>query len=194
MNCRRDCDLGVVMAAVHREHPPAHRQARDDMVGQMRGGLHHAAGGAGRADAATLAGAGHEEIVPAPCAAGAGEAMGGDAVVEVAAQFPSGDRWRARAVASTMMSAIARLIAQVMPGICQQRERIDLPSVKRLYSHKHDIEDNADTKGWVEIGLDVAVVGVVVVVAVGVVRTHWLQLLSGHRFQGAEATRRGALS
>jgi len=66
------------------------------MVGEMRGGLHHAAGGAGGAHAATVAGVGDQEVVPARNAAGASEAVGEDAAVEVAAAFPLGGRGRAR--------------------------------------------------------------------------------------------------
>jgi len=65
------------------------------MVGQMRGGLHHA-GGAGGAHAATLAGVGNQEVVPARSAAGTGETVGEDAAVEVAAQFPLGGCRRTR--------------------------------------------------------------------------------------------------
>jgi len=76
-------------------------QARDDMVGQMCGGLHHAAGGAGWTDASALAGSGNEEVVPAVGAAGTGKAVGEDAAVEdaaveVAAQFRLGGCGRAR--------------------------------------------------------------------------------------------------
>jgi len=39
------------------------------MIGQMRGGLHHAAGGAGWAHAPALAGVGDQEVVPARSAA-----------------------------------------------------------------------------------------------------------------------------
>jgi len=66
------------------------------MVSQMRGGLHHTAGGAGGADAPALAGVGNEEVVPARSAAGTGEAVGEDAAVEVVAQFPLGGCGRAR--------------------------------------------------------------------------------------------------
>jgi len=61
------------------------------MVGQMRGGLHHAAGGAGRTDAPAFAGVGDQEIVPAVGAAGARKAVGEDTAVEIAAEFSLGD-------------------------------------------------------------------------------------------------------
>jgi hypothetical protein len=59
----------------HREHPLAHRQMRDDVVGQMRRRFDHAPGGAGGAHAATLAG------------------VGEDAAFEIAAEFTLGCRW-----------------------------------------------------------------------------------------------------
>jgi len=50
----------------HREHPLAHRQGREDVIDQVGGGLRHAPGVARGADAAPLAGEGHQEIVAAP--------------------------------------------------------------------------------------------------------------------------------
>jgi hypothetical protein len=44
------------------EHPLAERQRRQDVVGQVGGHLHHAAGVAGGADAAALAGEGDEAL------------------------------------------------------------------------------------------------------------------------------------
>ncbi len=55
------------------QHPLAHRQAGQDMVGQMRGGLHHAPGVAGGADAAPFAGEGDEKVMAAVVAARPGE-------------------------------------------------------------------------------------------------------------------------
>jgi len=78
----------------------AHRQTRDDVVGQMRRlalhylrGVDHAAGSAGRADAAALVtegnprgtGVSDQEVVPAVGAAGTGETMSEDAALEVSA-------------------------------------------------------------------------------------------------------------
>jgi len=71
-------------------------QARDDTVGQMRGALHHAAGGAGGAHAPTFTGLGDQEVVSARSAAATGEAVGEDAAVEVAAEFTLGGCGRAR--------------------------------------------------------------------------------------------------
>ena len=78
-------------AGASSEHPLAHRQTRDDVVGQMRRRLDHAAGNAGRADAAALAGVSDQEVVPAVGAAGTGETMSEDAAPEVEAEFPLGD-------------------------------------------------------------------------------------------------------
>jgi hypothetical protein len=72
----------------HREYPLPNRQARNDVVGEMRGSLDHAAGITRRADAAPLTGKGDQKIVPAAGAARAGEAVGEDAAFEVAAKFP----------------------------------------------------------------------------------------------------------
>ena len=68
----------------------AHRQARDDMVGQMRGGRHHVAGWCRRAHVATVAGVSDQEVVSAVGAAGTGVTVGKDAAAEVAAEFPLG--------------------------------------------------------------------------------------------------------
>jgi len=62
------------------------------MVGQMRGGLHHAAGGAGRTDAPAFAGVGDQEIVPAVGAARPRKTVSEDAALEVAAEFSLGYR------------------------------------------------------------------------------------------------------
>ncbi len=67
---------------------------RDDVVGQMRCGLDHAPGSAGRTNTATLAGVGDEEVEPAVGAAGAGKAVCEDTAFEIAAEFPLGRRWR----------------------------------------------------------------------------------------------------
>jgi hypothetical protein len=66
----------IAQAFGHREHPLAHRQARDDVVGEMGRCLDHAPRGAGGADAATLAGVGDQKIVTAVGAVGAGETEG----------------------------------------------------------------------------------------------------------------------
>jgi hypothetical protein len=65
------------------EHPLADRQRRQDVVIEMSGDLHHAPGVAGGADAATLAGEGHEALGGAVVAPDAGEAVGQDAAAEV---------------------------------------------------------------------------------------------------------------
>lgn len=58
------------------------------MVGEMRGSLDHAAGITRRAEAAPLTGKGDQKIVPAAGAPRAGEAVGEDAALEVAAKLP----------------------------------------------------------------------------------------------------------
>jgi hypothetical protein len=65
------------------EHPLADRQRWQDVVIEMSGDLHHAAGVARRADAATFAGEGHEALGGAVVAPDAGEAVGEDAAAEV---------------------------------------------------------------------------------------------------------------
>jgi hypothetical protein len=71
----------------HRQHPLAHRQRREDVIDQVGVGLGHASGIARGADATPLAGEGHQEIVAALGTAGAGEAVGQDAALQVAAQL-----------------------------------------------------------------------------------------------------------
>ncbi len=65
----------------HREDPLAHRQRREDVVDQVRGGLRHAPGGAGGAQSPALAGEGDQEVVTAGHAAGTGKAVGEDAAL-----------------------------------------------------------------------------------------------------------------
>jgi len=49
----------------HGDHPLPHGHRRDDVIGEMRGRLGHVAAVAGRADAAALAGEGHDESLAA---------------------------------------------------------------------------------------------------------------------------------
>ena len=69
------------------QHPLAHRQGWEDVIDPVGGGLGHAPGVARGADAAALAGEGHEEIVAALATACAGEAIGQDAALQVASEF-----------------------------------------------------------------------------------------------------------
>ena len=81
--------LGVIAQPLgHREDPLAHRQRREVVVDQVRGGLSHAPGGAGGAQTPALAGEGNQEVVTAGRAAGTGKARGEDAVGERVAEFP----------------------------------------------------------------------------------------------------------
>ena len=66
-----------------REDPLAHRHVRKHAVREVRRGPLHAAGGAGRAEAATLAGKGDQHLVAAGRTAHASEAVGEDAASEV---------------------------------------------------------------------------------------------------------------
>ena len=74
----------------HREHPLAHRKPWEDMIDQMRGGLRHAPGVAGRANAAPLAGEGHQAIVAALPTTRPGKTAGKDAAFQVPAKLPFG--------------------------------------------------------------------------------------------------------
>jgi hypothetical protein len=67
------------------EDPLAHRDTREDVVGQVVGGVLHAAGIAGGAGA-SLAAESHEALETAARTADPGEAPGEDAAVEVCAQ------------------------------------------------------------------------------------------------------------
>jgi len=69
-----------------REDPLAHGQGRQDVIVEVGGDLHPAAGVAGGADAAPLAGEGDEAFGAAVAAASAGEAMGEDAAGEIGAE------------------------------------------------------------------------------------------------------------
>jgi hypothetical protein len=86
----------------HRQHPLAHRLARENVITQVRGSLYHAPRVARGADPTAFAGEGHEVVVPAVTTAGAGKAVGADATFEVFAKRLSdvglgfGARLRAR--------------------------------------------------------------------------------------------------
>jgi hypothetical protein len=80
------------------EHPLAERQRWQHVIGEVGGHLHHAAGVAGRADAATFAGEGHEALGGARIAADAGEAVGEDAAAEVGPEVVLDPLWEALAI------------------------------------------------------------------------------------------------
>jgi hypothetical protein len=83
--------IGVVEVVAkpfgEREYPLPYRQAREDVIDEVRGGFDHATGGAGGADATAFAGVSHQEVVATIGAAGASEAVGENAAFEVAAEF-----------------------------------------------------------------------------------------------------------
>jgi len=70
-----------------RHDPLAYRHLREHVFDQVGGGPGHPSCGARRAQAATLAGEGDQEVVAAGAAAGAGEAAGQDPALEVTAQL-----------------------------------------------------------------------------------------------------------
>ena len=84
-----------------------YRQAREDVIDEMRGGFDHASGGAGGADATAFAGVSHQEVVATIGAAGASEAVGENAAFEVAAEFALG---QCRGMAATAV------VVQRQPG------------------------------------------------------------------------------
>jgi len=71
----------------HGDHPLPHGHRRDDVIGEMRRRLCHVPAVAGRADAAALAGEGHDESLATARAPGAGEAEAEDPAGEIAAEF-----------------------------------------------------------------------------------------------------------
>ena len=77
----------VAQALRHRQDPLPHRQARQDVIGEMGRRRHHAPGVARGADAPALARERDQEVVPALPAAGAGEAVGKDAALQVTAEL-----------------------------------------------------------------------------------------------------------
>jgi hypothetical protein len=77
----------VAQTLGHREHPSPNRQARDDVVGEMSGGLDHTAGISRRADAPPQEYATRKSW-PQPAQRARAKAMGKDAAFEIAAEFP----------------------------------------------------------------------------------------------------------
>ena len=71
-----------------RQHVLAYRSLGQDAVDQVRGGVGHAAGPAGRAEASLLAGIGHQPLAPALPAADAQKAVGEDSTSEKGAELP----------------------------------------------------------------------------------------------------------
>lgn len=91
----------------HREDPLAHRQRRKDVVDQVRGGLDHAPGGAGRTETSALAGEGDQKVMAAGRAAGTGKAVGEDAAGEIVTEFTFHRARYARAIAVACQGKVA---------------------------------------------------------------------------------------
>ena len=109
----------------HRQHPLAHRQAREDVVRQVCRRLHHAPGVARGADATAFAGIGHEVVVSTVITPRPGKAVGKDAALQILAKGLSDVRpWR---VVVTLAVELARA-GQRMPslevlGYCAVQQR-----------------------------------------------------------------------
>jgi hypothetical protein len=71
----------------HGDHPLPHWHRRDDVIDKMRGRLGHVAAARGRADAAALAGEGHDEPRAARHADRAGESEAEEPALKIAAEF-----------------------------------------------------------------------------------------------------------
>jgi hypothetical protein len=90
---RERCDgLGAVgehaaQSLRHRNHPLPYGDRRNDVIGEVCGGLCHVATVAGWADAPSLAGESDDEPPAAARAQSAGESQAEDAACEVAAEF-----------------------------------------------------------------------------------------------------------
>jgi hypothetical protein len=90
---RSTLEIGIALQEVaqppgHRQDPLAHRQRRQDVIGQMRRGRHHAPGVARWAPPPALARERDQEVVPTPPAPGPGEAMDKDSAFRVTAELP----------------------------------------------------------------------------------------------------------
>jgi hypothetical protein len=77
------------------------------MFGEVRGGLDHTPGGAGRTDATTFAGVGDQEVMAAIATAGARKTVGENTALKIPAEFALGKRWGA---------ATLLVIVQSQPG------------------------------------------------------------------------------
>ena len=86
-------EIGVAVQEVaqplgHRQDPLAHRQRRQDVIGEMRRGRHHAPGIARWTHAPALAREGDQEVVPTLPAPGPGKAVCEDSAFQVMAELP----------------------------------------------------------------------------------------------------------
>jgi hypothetical protein len=87
----REPGHGPPQLVIRRKHPviamPVLPRRRDDVIGAVGGSLGHMAAITGRADAAALAGEGHDESRAARRADRAGEAEAENAASEIGAEF-----------------------------------------------------------------------------------------------------------
>ena len=97
----------------HRQHPLLHWQAWEDVIRQMRRGLHHAPGIARRAHATSLAGERDQEVVAAVAAPRTREAVGEDAALQVAAELTL-DIFRNRTVVVVAVAALGEPVLEVL--------------------------------------------------------------------------------
>ena len=79
----------------HGQHPLAHRQAREDVVGEVCRRLHHAPRVARVAHATAFAGEDHDVVVATITTAGTRKAVGEDAALQILAEsLPHVGLWR----------------------------------------------------------------------------------------------------
>ena len=76
----------VAQSLGHRQHPLAHRQAREDVVRQVSRCLHHAPGIARGANTPAFAGIGHKIVVSTVVTPRPGKAVGKDAALQIFAK------------------------------------------------------------------------------------------------------------
>jgi len=106
-------------AAGKADDPLAVRGGRQDVVDQMGGGVGHAPGGARRADAAALAGEGHELLVGAAGAADADEAAPQQAAFEEALELALDEAGIAGAVLGALAGVGEKLLEVVRDDLVE---------------------------------------------------------------------------
>jgi len=90
---RRALEIGIVFQEAaqplgHRKDPLAHRQRRQDVIGDLRRGRDHAPGVARGANAPALAREGYRQVVTTLPATRPGKAMSEDSAFQVTAELP----------------------------------------------------------------------------------------------------------